>query len=98
MTVAAAISTTTPPVMPMTSRARRIPGTIHQLRPWSRDGLTMRALDSSTVGRAPKVFVLLPSKDIGGLDEGERAGNNFKDVTTVFFDASVWQEDGACRS
>ena len=25
----------------------------------------------------------------------ERAGNQFKDVTTVFFDASVWEEDGA---
>jgi single-stranded DNA-binding protein len=25
----------------------------------------------------------------------KRAGNQFKDVTTVFFDASVWQEDGA---
>jgi single-strand DNA-binding protein len=25
----------------------------------------------------------------------ERTGNQFKDVITIFFDASVWQEDGA---
>jgi single-stranded DNA-binding protein len=24
----------------------------------------------------------------------ERAGNEFKDVVTVFFDASVWEDDG----
>ena len=27
----------------------------------------------------------------------ERAGNQFKDVVTVFFDASVWEEDGAAE-
>jgi len=27
----------------------------------------------------------------------ERAGNQFKDATTVFFDASVWEEDGAAE-
>jgi single-strand DNA-binding protein len=27
----------------------------------------------------------------------ERAGNSFKDVATVFFDASVWEEDGAAE-
>ena len=27
----------------------------------------------------------------------ERAGNTFNDVATVFFDASVWEEDGAAE-
>jgi single-strand DNA-binding protein len=27
----------------------------------------------------------------------ERAGNQFNDVATVFFDASVWEEDGAAE-
>jgi single-strand DNA-binding protein len=27
----------------------------------------------------------------------ERAGNQFKDVATVFFDAGVWEEDGAAE-
>jgi single-strand DNA-binding protein len=27
----------------------------------------------------------------------ERAGNDLKDVATIFFDASVWEEDGAAE-
>jgi single-strand DNA-binding protein len=27
----------------------------------------------------------------------ERTGNQFNDVATVFFDASVWEEDGAAE-